>query len=85
MESGRSDTSAGRARKALPADTNPSKDKKFYVHPHSDQSGTIVLVHNGIIENYQVEKERLIADGHQFFSQTDSEVLAHLVGEAFVN
>ena len=52
-------------------------------HPHSDQSGRIVLVHNGIIENYQVEKERLIADGHQFFSQTDSEVLAHLVGEAY--
>ena len=52
-------------------------------HPHSDQSGRIVLVHNGIIENYQVEKERLIADGHQFFSQTDSEVLAHLVGETY--
>ncbi len=52
-------------------------------HPHSDQSGRIFLVHNGIIENYQVERERLLAAGHQFSSQTDSEVLAHLVGEEY--
>ena len=52
-------------------------------HPHFDQSGKICLVHNGIIENYQTEKKRLLALGHIFESQTDSEVLAHLLGEAY--
>ncbi len=52
-------------------------------HPHFDQSGKICLVHNGIIENYQTEKKRLLALGHIFESQTDSEVLAHLFGEAY--
>lgn len=52
-------------------------------HPHFDQSGKICLVHNGIIENYQTEKNRLLALGHTFKSQTDSEVLAHLLGEAY--
>ena len=49
-------------------------------HPHFDQSGTIALVHNGIIENYDRLKERLRKDGHVFQSATDTEVLAHLVG-----
>ena len=49
-------------------------------HPHLDQSGQIALVHNGVIENYQSLKERLLAQGHTFASQTDTEVLAHLVG-----
>ncbi len=53
-------------------------------HPHLDQSGKLVLVHNGVIENYQQLKERLIAAGHKFASQTDTEVLAHLIGEHFV-
>lgn len=52
-------------------------------HPHHDQSGKLALVHNGVIENYQILKDRLIADGHTFESQTDSEVLAHLVGKAY--
>jgi glutamine---fructose-6-phosphate transaminase (isomerizing) len=51
-------------------------------HPHSDQSGRLALVHNGVIENYQTLREQLLAKGHQFKSQTDTEVLAHLVGEA---
>lgn len=49
-------------------------------HPHLDQSGKLALVHNGVIENYQTIKENLLAKGHQFHSQTDTEVLAHLIG-----
>ncbi len=52
-------------------------------HPHLDQSGKIALVHNGVIENHQQIKERLLAKGHRFVSQTDTEVLAHLVGEYY--
>jgi len=52
-------------------------------HPHRDQSGKLVLVHNGVIENYQTLREQLIAKGHVFESQTDTEVLAHLVGTYF--
>ena len=50
-------------------------------HPHSDQSGKISIVHNGVIENYDRLKERLIKAGHTFKSATDTEVLAHLIGE----
>ena len=52
-------------------------------HPHLDSSGQIALVHNGVIENYQALKEKLLAKGHTFVSQTDTEVLAHLVGEHY--
>ncbi|MEI8064591.1 MAG: glutamine--fructose-6-phosphate transaminase (isomerizing), partial [Verrucomicrobiota bacterium] len=52
-------------------------------HPHLDQSGKIALVHNGVIENHQLLKDRLIAKGHKFTSQTDTEVLAHLIGEYY--
>jgi len=52
-------------------------------HPHHDRSGKLALVHNGVIENYQVLKDQLEEDGHTFHSQTDSEVLAHLVGNAY--
>ncbi len=52
-------------------------------HPHLDQSGKIALVHNGVIENHQQLKDRLLAKGHKFTSQTDTEVLAHLVGEYY--
>jgi glucosamine--fructose-6-phosphate aminotransferase (isomerizing) len=48
-------------------------------HPHSDCSGTLSVVHNGIIENYQALREELEKQGHAFKSQTDSEVIAHLV------
>ncbi|EKE16454.1 MAG: hypothetical protein ACD_11C00014G0001, partial [uncultured bacterium] len=50
-------------------------------HPHSDCSGKISLVHNGIIENYRELKELLIGKGHKFSSDTDSEVVAHLIEE----
>lgn len=49
-------------------------------HPHSDQSGKLYLVHNGIIENYAQLRASMERDGHHFRSQTDTEVLAHLVG-----
>ena len=52
-------------------------------HPHTDKSGRLHLVHNGVIENYQILRDQLIERGHIFHSQTDTEVLAHLVGEAF--
>jgi len=49
-------------------------------HPHRDQSGKVVVVHNGIIENYLTLKERLQAEGHDFKTETDTEVVAHLIG-----
>src|SRR5215468_842093 len=48
-------------------------------HPHTDCTGGLVVVHNGILENYLEIKERLAADGHVFKSETDTEVLAHLI------
>jgi glucosamine--fructose-6-phosphate aminotransferase (isomerizing) len=48
-------------------------------HPHQDCSGRIVVVHNGIIENHLELKQRLAAAGHRFATQTDTEVVAHLV------
>lgn len=52
-------------------------------HPHLDQSGKIAVVHNGVIENYDLLKQRLLKAGHQFHSSTDTEVLAHLIGEHY--
>ena len=48
-------------------------------HPHTDCTGSLVVVHNGILENYLEIKDRLVADGHTFGSETDTEVLAHLI------
>ena len=48
-------------------------------HPHRDGSGEIWLVHNGIIENYKELKDELTAKGHHFGSETDTEVLAHVI------
>jgi len=50
-------------------------------HPHQDCTGDVWVVHNGIIENFQELKAKLIAVGHTFASDTDTEVLAHLVEE----
>jgi glucosamine--fructose-6-phosphate aminotransferase (isomerizing) len=52
-------------------------------HPHFDRSGRLALVHNGVIENYLTLRAQLEEKGHVFHSQTDTEVLAHLVGAAF--
>ncbi len=50
-------------------------------HPHNSQNGKLSLVHNGIIENYAPLKEMLIKKGHRFVSDTDTEVLIHLIEE----
>ena len=50
-------------------------------HPHRDCTGRLVVVHNGIIENYLELKERLERDGHTFVTETDTEIVAHLVEE----
>src|ERR1051326_8049816 len=50
-------------------------------HPHTDCSGRLAVVHNGIIENYAELRRELIAQGHEFTSETDTETLAHLIEE----
>lgn len=55
--------------------------KKINAHPHVDDKNKIYIVHNGIIENYKELKERLIKLGHEFFSDTDSEIIANLIAE----
>jgi glucosamine--fructose-6-phosphate aminotransferase (isomerizing) len=60
------------ATHGLPSDAN--------AHPHLDQSGQLALVHNGIIENYAALRRKLAGLGHRFQSQTDTEVLAHVIG-----
>ncbi|GAA6755479.1 glutamine--fructose-6-phosphate transaminase (isomerizing) [Thermus thalpophilus] len=52
-------------------------------HPHTTEDGKIAVIHNGIIENYLELKEALLARGHRFASETDSEVLAHLIEEKY--
>jgi len=54
-------------------------------HPHRDGTGRIVVVHNGIIENYLDLKRELLTKGHVFQSETDTEVVAHLVQEEWKN
>ncbi|WP_276253016.1 glutamine--fructose-6-phosphate transaminase (isomerizing) [Halomontanus rarus] len=51
-------------------------------HPHTDCSGTVAVVHNGIIENYQALREELETAGHTFESETDTEVIPHLIEDA---
>ena len=58
------------ATHGLPNDTN--------AHPHATEDGRLVIIHNGIIENYLTLKAALVGRGHVFKSETDSEVLAHL-------
>jgi len=50
-------------------------------HPHTSNSGNLSIIHNGIIENYATLKEELLNRGHQFASETDTEVLIHLIEE----
>jgi len=52
-------------------------------HPHQDRSGRISIVHNGVIENFDSLRDRLLAKGHEFKSETDTEVLAHLIGDYY--
>lgn len=50
-------------------------------HPHLDCTGTIALIHNGIFENYEDVKQTLVKKGHRFISETDTEVIVHLIEE----
>ncbi len=52
-------------------------------HPHFDQSGTVAVIHNGIIENFAELKSGLLSRGHVFASETDTEVVSHLIGENY--
>ena len=52
-------------------------------HPHTDCTGQLALIHNGIIENYRELKDQLLTAGHRFTSETDTEVLAHLIEQAY--
>lgn len=63
------------ATHGMPTDEN--------AHPHVDCSGSIALVHNGIIENAGVLRDRLVERGHRFVSETDTEVLVHLIEEHY--
>ena len=63
------------ATHGIPSDRN--------CHPHFDGSGKIAVVHNGVIENYDGIKEKLLKAGHKFKSDTDTEVLAHLIGDYY--
>ena len=56
---------------------------KVNAHPHTDCTGNIVVVHNGIIENFSELKLELESSGHTFISRTDTEVIAHLIEESF--
>jgi glucosamine--fructose-6-phosphate aminotransferase (isomerizing) len=55
---------------------------KANAHPHLDSSSRIAVIHNGIIENFRPLKESLIASGHEFQSETDTEVIAHMLADA---
>jgi glucosamine--fructose-6-phosphate aminotransferase (isomerizing) len=59
----------------------PPSDKNS--HPQLDQSGKIAIVHNGVIENFDTLKQKLLNAGHKFKSDTDTEVLAHLIGDYY--
>src|SRR5262249_30700177 len=52
-------------------------------HPHRDCKGRIVVAHNGIVENYLPLKRKLIEEGHEFTTDTDTEVIAHLLEKNF--
>ena len=59
------------------------KPSEANAHPHANGDESIMVVHNGIIENYQTLREQLSARGYQFSSETDTEVLAHLIEDEY--
>src|SRR5215469_17018440 len=54
-------------------------------HPHRDCTGSLVVVHNGIVENYLALKQELTAAGHTFVTETDTEIIAHLIEQQFID
>ncbi|PSP71780.1 glutamine--fructose-6-phosphate transaminase (isomerizing) [Halobacteriales archaeon QH_9_66_26] len=54
-------------------------------HPHADCEGEVAVIHNGIIENFQTVKDELVAAGHEFASDTDTEVVPHLIESALAD
>jgi len=56
---------------------------KINAHPHTDCNNKIAVVHNGVVENFQQLRESLVADGHNFISDTDTEVIPHLIEKYF--
>src|SRR5438876_18273 len=62
----------------LPPHGKPNENN---AHPHRDCTGKVVVIHNGIIENFLPLKQRLQKSGHQFKTETDTEVVAHLIEE----
>jgi glutamine---fructose-6-phosphate transaminase (isomerizing) len=59
----------------------PTEDN---AHPHRDCTGRIVVVHNGIVENYLVLRKQLVNEGHKFVTETDTEIIAHLIEKHLV-
>ncbi|MCJ7808560.1 MAG: glutamine--fructose-6-phosphate aminotransferase, partial [Dehalococcoidia bacterium] len=55
------------------------KPSKINAHPHMDCTGRIAVVHNGVIDNFQQLKDKLIKEGHKFYSETDTEIIPHLI------
>ena len=74
----------GHARaSATPAGPPTAPPPPINAHPHTDQCGRIAVIHNGIIENSGAIRKALEKRGHTFKSETDTEVLAHLIGEFY--
>jgi glucosamine--fructose-6-phosphate aminotransferase (isomerizing) len=55
------------------------KPSKTNAHPHMDCTGRIAVVHNGVIDNFQQLRDKLIKEGHKLYSETDTEVIPHLI------
>ncbi|MBE9169154.1 glutamine--fructose-6-phosphate transaminase (isomerizing) [Pleurocapsales cyanobacterium LEGE 06147] len=85
-------------REKIQRDVNPSqigightrwathgKPEEHNAHPHLDMARQVAVVQNGIVENYQEIREELIGKGHQFSSETDTEVIPHLIAECLAN